>query len=73
MLSVIAERDRLSGGTADMTVIRHGKPVRLTVPPLPDKALGARLQGRAVPIATFGTWKNIGAEKKPASVTPGKH
>ena len=56
-----------------MTVIRHGKPVHLTMPPLPDKALGARLQDRAVPIATFGTWKNIGAEKKPATVTPGKH
>jgi hypothetical protein len=52
-----AERDRLSGGSAVMTVIRKGKPVKIKVPPLPDKSLGARLVDRTVPIATFESWK----------------
>ena len=55
-----------------MTVIRNGKPVQLTVPPLPGKALGARLTPRAIPIAMFEAWKNMRAEKKLQTVTPGK-
>ncbi len=57
-----AERDRLNGGTVRMTVIRHGKPVLINMPPLPEKTLGARLVDRAIPIATFQAWKVNGKE-----------
>ncbi len=58
-----AERDRLSGRAASMTVIRHGLPVQLTVPPLPDKLLGAQLNYRWIPVATLAAWSGIGAGK----------
>lgn len=58
------ERDRLSGGAARMTVIRYGKPIQVTVQPLPGKALGARLVTRVVPIDTFEAWRNSGSEKR---------
>jgi len=66
--SFFAERDRLRDGPAPMTVIRRGHPVQLTVPPLPDKALGARLTDRLVPIATFEGWSLADAGVRADSV-----
>jgi YD repeat-containing protein len=59
----LAERDRLSGSSTQMTVIRYGKPVQLTVPALKGKQMGIRLQDRVVPNATFETWKNMSIKK----------
>jgi hypothetical protein len=60
----LAERDRLSGGPAAMTVIRNGKPVEIKVPPLSEKSLGVRVVDRAVPVATFEAWKASGAGRQ---------
>ncbi|MCP4116203.1 MAG: hypothetical protein GY737_12500 [Desulfobacteraceae bacterium] len=56
MLSFLAERDRLGAEPVPMTVIRKGKTVRLTMPPLPEKNLGVRIEGRTVPVAVFEGW-----------------
>lgn len=63
MQKFFAERDRLSGGSTRMTVIRYGTPIQLTVPPLPDKVLGARLAHRVVPLATFEAWRKVRIQK----------
>ncbi len=52
-----AERNRLSDRPVSMTVIRHGRPVKLTVPPLPEEMLGASVGFRIIPLALFESWK----------------
>jgi hypothetical protein len=59
----LTERDRLSAEPAAMIVIRSGKPVTLTMPPLPDKTFGMSVGPLMVPVATFAEWQAIAAEK----------
>ena len=59
----LAERDRLSGSSTQMTVIRYGKPVQLTVPALKGKQMSIPFQDRVVPNATFETWKNMSIKR----------
>lgn len=51
------ERDRRSGGKVVMTVLRNGRPITFSVPPLRGKMLGMELSQRLVPVATFEAWK----------------
>lgn len=50
----IAERGRLSGEAVRMVVLRHGRPVQLTIPPPPEKTDGMEVTWRSVPRFVFG-------------------
>jgi len=53
---MLAERDKRSDEEVPVLVIRHGEPVHLTMPPLPEKQFGALLQGYTVPPDVFASW-----------------
>jgi len=57
----LAARSRLAGGEVPATVVRHGRLVALSIPPLPDGSLGAELVGRMVPTKSFQSWQSADA------------
>ena len=55
--AMTSERDKRSGEEVRVWVIRHGEPVRLTMPPLPEKLFGAGIQDQTVPPEVYETWR----------------
>ncbi|MEI8101918.1 MAG: ATP-binding protein [Chlorobium sp.] len=53
------EKNQRSGERVSMTVLRHGQPIEILVPPLSGQSLGIKLSSRQVPLATFERWKSM--------------
>lgn len=60
--AMTSERDKRSGGEVTVWVIRHGEPVRLTMPPLPEKLFGAGIQNRIVLPEVFDAWQKVAGQ-----------
>ena len=67
---LFAESKRLSAEAVPMVVLRDGRPVQLTMPPLLEKTDGMKLMGRSVPRSVFEDWKKNTALPPPGS-SPG--
>jgi len=55
--AMFSERDKKSSEDVPVWVIRHGKPISLIMPPLPEKKMGTFLEYRPVPPDVFEAWR----------------